>query len=282
MSKSRGYVFIHGAWHNSGTWAEIKPRLERQGHLVRAVDLPGAGPNASEPASLTRRPFDKDAFATEPSPNADVTQRERTDAVIAAIREINSQTGGKAILVGHSLGGLTVSHVAEEIPEEIGAVVYLTAMMLPSGMSALEVSKRDALPDEMLPSLICANPNTVGAMRLNTRSEDPAYRARMKECFYGDVDQETFDRVAKGLHCDEPAEVRMEPSPMTAGNFGTVPRHYIECTEDNAIPIYRQRFMVKAVDAALGSKTTVHTLRCSHSPFASIPDDLGEILLNIR
>lgn len=281
MSTRKGYVFIHGAWHNSETWAEIKPRLERQGHLVQAVDLPGAGPNASEPASLTRRPFDADAFATEPSPNADVTQRERTDAVIKVVRQINSRYGGKTILVGHSLGGLTVSHVAEEIPEEIGAVVYLTAMMLPNGMSALEVSKRDAKPDEMLPSLICANPSDVGAMRLNTRSEDEGYRARMKECFYGDVDQETFDRVSKCLHSDEPAGVRIEPSPITAGNFGTVPRHYIECLEDNAIPIYRQRFMIQAVDANVRSKTTVHTLESSHSPFASMPDELGEILLNI-
>ena len=281
MSRRKGYVFIHGAWHNSGTWSELKPRLEKEGHVFNAVDLPGAGPHAFQPDSLTRRPFDRDAFATEPSPNADITQRMRTDAVIDVVRKTNSLTGGKAVLVGHSLGGLTVSNVAEEIPDEVGAAVYLTAMLLPHGMPARAMSKQESMADEMIPPLLCASPRVVGALRLNTRSEDPDYRARMKECFYGDVDQETFDRLIKSLHCDEPAQVTGEPSPITAGNFGSVPRHYIECTEDRAIPIEGQRFMVEAVDNALGSKTSIYTLHTSHSPFASKPDELSEILLGI-
>ena len=281
MSKRKGYIFIHGAWHNSGTWNELKPRFEAEGHVFHAVDLPGAGPNASQPSSLTRRPFDQDAFAKEPSPNADVTQRMRTDAVIDAVRQINGQTGGKAILVGHSLGGLTVSHVAEEIPEEVGAVVYLSAMLLPNGMSAREVYKQEPMTEDMIPSLRCASPAVVGALRLNTKSEDPEYRARMQECFYGDVDRETFDRLSESFHCDEPAQVAGEPSPVTAENFGTVPRHYIECTEDRAISIIGQRFMVKAVDNDLASKTNVYTMNTSHSPFASKPDALSDILLGI-
>ncbi|MAZ03715.1 MAG: hypothetical protein CMN56_11315 [Sneathiella sp.] len=281
MSQRKGYVFIHGAWHNSETWRELKPYLEGAGHVFHAVDLPGAGSNAAQPKSLMRRPFDPEAFRTEPSPNADITQRMRTDAVIAAVRAMNSETGGKAILVGHSLGGLTVSQVAEEIPEEIGAAVYLTAMLLVNGMSARAMSKHVSMDEEMIPSVICASPRMVGALRLNTRSEDADYRALMQECFYGDVDVETFDRVTASLHCDEPAQVTGEPSTITRESFGRVPRHFIECLHDRAIPIDGQRHMIASVDAEMGSKTIVHSLATSHSPFVSSPDKLSEILIAI-
>ena len=48
----RGFVLVHGAWHNSQTWLEITPHLEGAGHLVAAVDLPGAEPGAGKPLSL--------------------------------------------------------------------------------------------------------------------------------------------------------------------------------------------------------------------------------------
>jgi pimeloyl-ACP methyl ester carboxylesterase len=39
------------------------------------------------------------------------------------------------VLVGHSLGGLTVSAVAEAMPERLSAVVYLTAFLPPLGVT---------------------------------------------------------------------------------------------------------------------------------------------------
>ena len=34
-------------------------------------------------------------------------------------------------MVGHSMGGLTISAVAEAVPEKLRALVYVTALMLP-------------------------------------------------------------------------------------------------------------------------------------------------------
>jgi hypothetical protein len=60
-----------------------------------------------------------------------------------------------------------------------------------------------------------------------------------------------------------------------------VPRHYIRCTQDRAIPLTGQDHMVATVDAALGGRTIIHTLESSHSPFLSQPDTLSKILIDI-
>jgi hypothetical protein len=60
-----------------------------------------------------------------------------------------------------------------------------------------------------------------------------------------------------------------------------VPRHYIRCTQDRAIPLTGQDHMIATVDGAIGGKTTTHTLESSHSPFLSQPATLSRILIDI-
>ena len=42
------------------------------------------------------------------------------------------------ILVGHSMNGALISHVAEQIPEKIERLIYVTAFLLKDGGSVLE------------------------------------------------------------------------------------------------------------------------------------------------
>lgn len=58
-------------------------------------------------------------------------------------------------------------------------------------------------------------------------------------------------------------------------NWKSIPRTFIRCVDDKAIPIDAQ-------DAMLGASTGVksHTLNSSHSSFLSHPDDLTRILLS--
>ncbi len=90
------------------------------------LDLPGAG-------------FDPAAFAAERSPIAGVTQEERT---LALVKEAASFSDGKVILVGHSAGGMTISAVAEQVPNLLLAVVYLAGFMVPNGMPLLAMLQR--------------------------------------------------------------------------------------------------------------------------------------------
>lgn len=275
------FVLVHGAWHNHHTWDALVPELEARGHGSVAIDLPGAGENAAIPASFNQRPLDPAAFGTEPSPNAGVTQQERTDAVIDAVRRAADLGNGKVVLVGHSLGGLTISPVAETIPDEVAAVVYLTAFLLPPGMVAGEIIGSDLMADAMVPSLFMADPEQVGALRMDVASTDPEYRARARQAFYADLTDDQFAVALSHLHPDEPAQVAGVPSPITAARFGTVDRHYIRCADDRAIVAAGQDHMVAVTDAAIGGSTTVHHMATSHSPFYSDPAGLAEILASV-
>src|SRR5713101_746171 len=120
------FVLIHGGWHNHSAWDRVTPILKANGFAALTLDLPGAGVNAIAPTSLGLRPFDPAAFAAERSPIAGVTQEERTQAVVALVKEAASLSDGKVVLVGHSAGGMTISAVAEQVPNLLLAVVYLS------------------------------------------------------------------------------------------------------------------------------------------------------------
>lgn len=282
MSQTKpAFVFIHGAWHGAATWAKLLPLLEAAGHISIAIDLPGAGAHASVPASHAAKPFDATAFSTEPSPNAAVTQAMRTEAAIAAVQKAATLGNGKVVLVGHSLGGITISPVAEAVPNLLHSVVYLTAFLLPPGMPAVAMIQHDSMKAALVPGLFMADPVAVGALRIHAGSEDPDYVSRMKAAFFGDVADAEFSDFRKTLHCDEPVQVALQPSAITAERFGTVPRHYIHCGEDRAITPEGQALMVEMTDAAIGGTTVQHRLAASHSPFLSQPQALAELLAKI-
>ena len=180
------FVFVHSAWLSAATWQKLIPLLEARGYVARALDLPGAGANAKAPSSYDRRPLDAAAFASEPSPNASVTQEDRTRAVIALVEDTRRQTGAPIVLVGHSLGGLTVTAVAETIPEQLHAAVYLCAYMVPPGMPTSAI-RQGVNSGSLVQALQKANPKEVGAIRIDPRSEDSDYREQLRLAFFGDV-----------------------------------------------------------------------------------------------
>lgn len=275
------FVLVHGGWHNRSAWDKVTPILEASGFEALTLDLPGAGVNAIAPTSLGLRPFDPAAFAAERSPLADVPQEERTQAVVALVKEAAAVSNGKVILVGHSAGGMTISAVAEQVPNLLRAVVYLAGFMVPSGMTLLEMLPHETLSSALSPGLFVGDPAAIGATRIHAGSTDEAYRSLLKASFYGDVPEPDFAHIASQLHCDESNVGALAPSEITPERFGTVPRHYIRCTQDRAIPVTGQDHMIATVDAAIGSKTITHTLESSHSPFLSQPVKLSKILIGI-
>lgn len=281
MTGASGFVFVHGAWHDHHTWDHVIRDLEARGLRGEALDLPGAGIHAKMPGSYFKRPLDGQAFAREPSPNAGVTQAERTNAVTEAVRAMAERGNGKAVLVGHSLGGATVSHVAEEIPDLIAAAVYVSAFMLPTGVAPVAMIQDPVMADALVPSLFAAPPPEIGAMRIDFKSDDPAFRERIRQAYCADIGQAEFEAALAHLHCDEPAQVVAVPSPVTRERFGRVPRHYVHCTMDRAVTPAGQKKMIAMTDEAMGGTTTVHTLEASHSPFDSQPGALADILAGL-
>ncbi|MDQ0468460.1 alpha/beta fold hydrolase [Labrys wisconsinensis] len=275
------FVLVHGAWHNHSTWDRVTPILEAHGFAALTLDLPGAGVHAIAPTSLGRRPFDPAAFAAERSPVAGITQEERTQPVVALVRQAASLGDGKVVLVGHSAGGMTISAVAEQVPNLLHAVVYLAGFMVPNGMTLLELLPHETMSSALAPGLFVGDSAAIGATRIHAGSTDEAYRSLLRASFYGDVPDADFAHMASQLHCDESNAGALAPSAITPERFGRVQRHYIRCTQDRAVPLAGQDHMIASVDGTIGGKTTTHTLDSSHSPFLSQPAALSRILIDI-
>jgi pimeloyl-ACP methyl ester carboxylesterase len=197
------------------------------------------------------------------------------------VKEAAPLSDGKVILVGHSAGGMTISAVAEEVPDLLLAVVYLAGFMVPNGMPLLAMLQHETLSSALAPGLFVGDPVAIGATRIHAGSTDEAYLSLLKAAFYGDVPLSVFAHAASQLHCDESNSGAIAPSEITPERFGTVPRHYIRCTQDRAIPLTGQDHMIATVDGAIGGKTTTHTLDSSHSPFLSQPAALSTIFIDI-
>ncbi len=275
------FVLVHGGWHNRSAWDKVTPILEARGYTALTIDLPGAGVNAIAPASAGLDPFDPVAFATEPSPSAGITQDARTQAVATLVKDAAVLGSGKVVLVGHSAGGMTVSAVAEQIPQVLHAVVYLSGFLVPTGLSLLAMLMHETMAAALAPGLFIGDPAAIGATRINGGSTEEVYRSRLKASFYADVSEADFAHMASQMHYDEPNAGALAPSEITGERFGTVPRHYIRCTQDCAVPLSGQDHMIASVDAAIGGRTVTHTLDSSHSPFLSQPANLAQILIEI-
>jgi pimeloyl-ACP methyl ester carboxylesterase len=274
------FVFVHGAWHGGWCWAEVVRLLAEQGYGSLVVDLPGHGVTARMPVSYTSKPQNLAALSTEVSALAAVTPTDYRDHVLKIIRGLVAGGSGPVILVGHSVGGLTLSPVAEAEPSMVRKLVYLTAYV-PVRLAVLEYLNLPEFATAEVVPLFVADPLVVGAARINFDSADASYRAKLKSAFYGDLSDGAFAAAANLLTPDYPAGL-LAAVTVTAQRWGSVPRAFIRCTNDHAIPLAAQDLMIRQADAFTpGNAFVQKTLTTSHSPFISAPADLVGILASL-
>jgi hypothetical protein len=118
-----------------------------------------------------------------------------------------------------------------------------------------------------------------GAMRINPRNVDPDYVEKGRLALYGDVSTDEYLKFAAYFNPDLPLPVAFEDARGTAERWGSIPRTFIRTSEDRTIPPALQDRMIADADAAIpDNRFDVRTLESSHSPFASMPDRLAEVL----
>ncbi|MCM6778840.1 alpha/beta hydrolase [Nocardia sp. CDC159] len=125
---------------NSFFWTPVVRELALLGHRSLPVDLPGHGLDAAYPLSY-QAPQDLAAFAAAPSPVAEFTLADNVNRVVDIVREVRRH--GPVVLVGHSLGGVTIGMVGNVIPDAIDRMVYLSAFCpsTPDAPSAFALSQ---------------------------------------------------------------------------------------------------------------------------------------------
>jgi pimeloyl-ACP methyl ester carboxylesterase len=224
------YMLLHGAWHASWCWQRVVPMLAEKGHTVLAPDLPGHGQNKMAFSNITLKTYVDDITLLIKSTNKPVT------------------------LIGHSMSGIVISQIAENIPECIDKLVYCSAFILDDNSSLVQESSKHK-SSEITEETVVNEIDHEVSLKLP---------GRVKEVFYNTCSEETADWAVLLLQ-KQPLQPLLDPIKISDIRFGKVPKVYIECLRDKAIKLEDQRKMSKK----LGCE--IICLDTDHSPFLCEP-----------
>ncbi|HEY3924273.1 MAG TPA: alpha/beta hydrolase [Acidothermaceae bacterium] len=223
------FGLVHGAYHGAWCWAPTVAELERRGHRALTVDLPCEDPTAGAAAYA--------AVAVEAFASAD----------------------NDLVLVGHSLGGLTIPLVAHARP--VQRLVYLCAML-----PRLDRTQDDVIEDE--PEMLL--PSSGGGPY---RGDDGASHWNPQAAasrFFSDCEPAIATWAAEQLRGQFWA-ITQEVTPLLA--WPDVPSSYILGTAD---PIVSPEWSRRVVPEVLGVQPI--EIAAGHSPFLSVPVALVDAL----
>jgi pimeloyl-ACP methyl ester carboxylesterase len=157
------------------------------------------------------------------------------------------KSGEEVILIGHSMGGQVITHVAAEHPSRIDRLIYVAAMLPQDGQSANDIKKDSKF--------------------------DPA-KSTLQLAPYLEMHRDVFASQPEG-----PLNEKFKLPDATDGTklkeFNALSRYYILCTKDEVLPSAHQKLMVKAA----GIKSDhIEKIDSDHIPQKSKPNELNAAL----
>jgi pimeloyl-ACP methyl ester carboxylesterase len=187
----------------------------------------------------------------------------------AAFREVVEDGD---VLVGHSQGGFAISLAADELPEKIGRLVYLSAAVPIEGeaMGAATSGSTElwpetiGLPMEDFMSLVDVPGQGPCVSITDLRAANMV--------FYHDCDQ--VDQAWAFSHLTPlPLAPTLEPFALPRFWSARIPRDYLLCTDDHSHTVASDNEFMRR----LGLSTCMSVLS-SHSPFISRPAETARLL----
>ncbi|KAH7432510.1 hypothetical protein KP509_07G025800 [Ceratopteris richardii] len=237
-------VLVHGGGFGAWCWYKLVASLEEEGFIVHALDLTGSGIDSTDPN--------------------DISTIELYVEPLTAYMESVSEAD-KVMLVGHDFGGVCISFVMEKFPQKIAKSVFVSATMVTNGQSASDIFSAE---------------NSQVFIYKHGKNQSPTSielkRDALKELLFNQSPAKDIALASLSIRPMPFAPV-VEKLSLTPENYGTVPRYYIETTEDRALTMAVQQRMIK-----VNPPNKVYRLKGSdHSPFLSKPQALLKLLLEI-
>ncbi len=237
------FILVPGGWCGAWAYDFQVPALEAAGHKVYAIDCPGHGNN-------------KDVIKPGQEHLVDYAKQ---------IEDILETIDGKAIIVAHSMTGMAISQVGEDMPEKVAALVYLAAF-IPEGDGVAMIKYIQEDPwTQVGPFTTTMDP----VSHLN--GFVPKYE---KALGFGCCSDEMYAYAKERLEL-ESGNIWFDPVHISE-KFQSVPKVYIHTLYDNCCSFYQQRVMVKNQPVE-----KEYYLLCDHFAMFSDTDKVNEILLEI-
>ncbi len=183
-----------------------------------------------------------------------------------AICEKLARIGAPTVLLGHSMGGYSITAGAEKAPELVSRMIYLSAWVPPIDGRSM------ASTDAKFGSII-TGPRVKPAVKWRPLRGvidlDPA-RGPSFLCQLADQEAQSFLMSVTNPQPIRPGLSRVR---WSEARLGRIPKIYVECTQDEAIPLDGQRhFQANATFA------DVLSLDSDHAPQVSMPAALADVI----
>ena len=233
------FVLVHGAFAGGWIWEPLAQRLRSAGHSVEVPDQPGAG--------------------DDHTPVAEVT----LDSCAKRIAAVVKQSAEPAFLVGNSMGGLIATQAAVHCAAQVSGLIYVSAFAPHDGQSLLAITQQpEGAGDQVQANITIEGEPPVAIM--------PA--AASRHALYAECTEETA-AWAIGRQRPQPVAPFATPVSIPAGVLDSIPRYYVCCLRDRAIPLPLQRRMIREAGCA-----DIVELDTDHTPQLSKTAELAGAL----
>lgn len=230
------FVLVHGAWHGGWCYGRVADRLRDRGHRVHTPTLTGCG----ERFHLL---------------NTGVNLSMHIDDVLNTFRFEGVE---RAVLCGHSYGGMVITGVADRIPDNVSALVYLDAFLPENNQSVFDIN----VPENS--AKFISNAGELGGLAV------PVPPAEFFNVNAGDVAR--YNELSK----PHPLAAFAERIRLTGAHNSVTRRIYAHST---ILP--RQSPFKPFYDRCKSDPAWVtHALDCGHDSMLDMPDRVTEILLS--
>ena len=232
------FVLVHGTWGGGWQWRNVAERIRREGHSVFTPTLTGLG----EREHLISRQTDLEMHIQD----------------VAAV--ISCERLRDVVLVGTSYAGLVISGVADRIPEQVGALIYLNAAMPTNGKCMLDtVSAERRAAVQKLADVEGEGYRVPTSLVLDTGIEDERIR------------EEYLKRMSP-----HPLPSLLQPIRLTGRFMEVARKSYVLATKKVS-----HHFQEYHDWAKQQSDWTSHEIASHHYPMATMPDVTSDLLMRI-
>ncbi|GFP80938.1 methylesterase 10 [Phtheirospermum japonicum] len=249
-------VLVHGFGHGAWCWYKLVSLLRTKGpHRVTALDLAGCGVHPKQLHQIS-------SISDYVQPLMDF---------LAALPDDE-----KAVLVGHSYGGIPIALAMERFPAKVSCAVFVAAYMPnstdPPGTFMQEFFKRGA--EKSFMDFEVKFDQESGKVPISASIGPEFMAAKLYErCPLEDMEL--------GKMLVRPGSLFMEDlatmDKFSDEKFGSVPRVYVIAAEDKTIPPDFQRWLIENNPV----KEVKEIKGADHMPMFTQPDALCKCLLEI-